>query len=80
MLGHGDAEVYIDGSYSERYPDKSLDAEGLSSRCSPSPVTSAATAPPKCLLRANSGTCSPPVGPSSTIQLITVACVGDGEA
>ena len=76
--GHGApgarGPVYIDGSYSERYPDKSLDAEGLQKffKMFSFRGTSAATAPPKCpdpsMKAESSATCCPmPVDRFSTI-------------
>ena len=90
--GHGApgarGPVYIDGSYSERYPDKSLDAEGLKKFFKmfsfPGHIGSHCTAEMPGSIHEGgelgyvlSHACGSIL---DNPELITVACVGDGEA
>ena len=80
--------VYIDGSYSERYPDKSLDAEGLQKFFKmfsfPGHIGSHCTAEMPGSIHEGgelgyvlSHACGSVL---DNPELITIACVGDGEA
>jgi hypothetical protein len=90
--GHGGpalvANTYLEGTYSEVYPDITQDAEGMQRlfRSSRSPAASRATSrrkrPARSTRAANSATrCRTPSARPSTIPDLIVACVvGDGEA
>ena len=91
--GHGAPGVlgpaYLEGTYSEIYPDKSEDEEGharSSSSSSPSPATSAATSPPRRPARSTKAASSATASRTPTAwrfdnpDLIVACVVGDGEA